>query len=348
MKTVGKPKLDCRDLDPDEYFSESRMSFGDHIEELRLHLWRAIVGFLLAVIICFLPWIGKPILNFISAPVEAQLKEYHAREFERKKKELLASEEGKKLIEPQKVDIIIARADGPKLKLDLKEDLVLSVKIRQDNVEKTLEAGAKLYRHDGLSFLKVEEAFMVYVKVCLVAGFVLASPWVFFQIWSFVAAGLYPHEKRLVNYYLPFSIFLFPFGVVFCEWIVIPRAVEALLWFGEWLNFRPDLRLSEWLGFAIILPVVFGLTFQTPLVMLFVYKIGVVDIEGFGKVRKYAYFGLAIAAAVLTPTGDPQTMLLMWAPMCLFYEFGILLCKMVPGGRLLEFDAEDSDEVIEV
>src|SRR5262249_3297276 len=129
-------------------------------------------------------------------------------------------------------------------------------------------------RKPMLATLNVQEAFVVYFKVCLMTGFVLASPWVFYQFWPFVAAGLYPHEKRYVNLYLPCSIGLFIVGVVVCEWVVIPKAVEALLWFNEWLGMQPELRLNEWLGFAIFMPVLFGISFQTPLVMLFLQRMG--------------------------------------------------------------------------
>ena len=117
-----------------------------------------------------------------------------------------------------------------------------------------------------LSTLRVAEGFMVYFKVCMVTAFVLASPWVFYQLWSFVAAGLYPNEKRYVNVFMPFSIGLFLAGVLLCELAVLPKAVEAFLWFNEWLGFAPELRLNDWLGFAIVMPLIFGLTFQTPLV----------------------------------------------------------------------------------
>src|SRR5207245_10128940 len=84
--------------------------------------------------------------------------------------------------------------------------------------------------------LSVVEAFMTYFKVALRCGLVLGSPWIFIQIWSFIAVGLYPHEKRLVNVYLPFSLLLFLIGVLACQFLVIPKAVGALLWFNEWLD----------------------------------------------------------------------------------------------------------------
>ena len=143
---------------------------------------------------------------------------------------------------------------------------------------------------------------------------------VLIQLWSFVAAGLYPHEKRLVNVYLPYSIGLFLVGVFLCEFFVIPKAVGALLWFNEWLGLEPDLRLNEWLGFAILMPVVFGVSFQTPLVMLFTERIGIFDVPTFRSYRRIAWFVMALIAAIILPATDAMSMLLLAGPMCVLYE----------------------------
>jgi sec-independent protein translocase protein TatC len=122
--------------------------------------------------------------------------------------------------------------------------------------------------------------------------------------------------------------------------------VEALLWFNEWLGMEPELRLNEWLGFAIIMPLIFGLTFQTPLVMLFMERIGFLRIETMRKQRRIAWFVMAIFAALVTPSPDVLSMLLLWLPMSLLYELGILLCRMQPPRPVL--DEGESDSGVEV
>ncbi|HEY7426773.1 MAG TPA: twin-arginine translocase subunit TatC, partial [Gemmataceae bacterium] len=201
---------------------------------------------------------------------------------------------------------------------------------------------------DNMSTLNVTEAFMVWFKVCIVCGIVLGSPWIFWQIWMFIAAGLYPHEKKLVHVYLPISLGLFLGGVLVCEFLVIPRAIEALLWFNEWLGLKPDLRLNEWLSFAIFMPLIFGLSFQTPLVMLFAAKLGVVNADSFRNKRRYAWMGMALFAAICTPSTDALSMLFLWVPMSLLFELGIWLIKMSPSEPELSEDAADSEEMIEV
>src|SRR5207247_616434 len=154
----------------------------------------------------------------------------------------------------------------------------------------------------------------------VMTGFVLGSPWIFLQIWSFIAVGLYPHEKRLVNVYMPFSLGLFICGVFICEFFVIPKTIEALLWFNEWMGLKPDMRLSEWLGFAIMMPVIFGLSFQLPLAMLFGYRIGLFSVDTFRGKRRVIWFLMAVFAAVITPSTDPYSMMFLWVPMCLLFE----------------------------
>ena len=212
----------------------------------------------------------------------------------------------------------------------------------------TYKATQLLGKRPTLSTLSISEAMMVYMKVSLVTGFVIGSPWIFFQVWSFVAAGLYPHEKKYVHYYLPFSLGLFLVGVLVCEFLVMPKAVEALLWFNQWLGLEPDMRLSEWLGFAIMMPVVFGLSFQTPLIMLFLNRIGIMTVDSFREKRRIIWFLMAIFAAIITPSVDPYGMLFLWVPMCLLFELGIYLCMLSPPPLRRDVEESESEELVEV
>jgi sec-independent protein translocase protein TatC len=183
---------------------------------------------------------------------------------------------------------------------------------------------------------------MVYFKVSLLCGVVLASPWIAYQIWAFIAAGMYPHERRYVYKYLPFSVGLFLAGVFLCQFVVVPGAVKALLGFNTWIDSDPDLRLNEWLSFAIILPLVFGLSFQTPLVMVFFNRLGVFGWQDYWSKWRYALFIIAVTAALLTPTPDAVTMMYLFAPMFGLYCVGVLICKHFP--PQFEEDSEDDQE----
>lgn len=186
--------------------------------------------------------------------------------------------------------------------------------------------------------LNVQEAFMTYVKVAVVGGIVLASPFIFWQIWLFVAAGLYPHEQRYVYVYLPFSLFLFIGGSLFCFFLVFPFVLTFLLSFNEWLEVTPQIRLSEWISFAVMLPLLFGVAFQLPLVMLFLERLSIFDADAYSSKRRMAILIISIISMLLTPA-DPASMLLMMAPLIALYELGILMCRYMPGRSPFQAEA---------
>ena len=376
--------------DPDDMFADTRMTFGEHIEDLRSHLLRAIYGFLIGFVIA-LP-LGKPVLRYIAKPVEEQLRQFNERYIDAKAaeaREELASGRLESLPPiPFKIDVNIddlvevfrgrlglpPEAAEKKPVLDKMQpgiqallaslDLDLLVDWRKFDDRRYVQLSGKvanpldyteqltrlnrIVHPDQLKTLSVQEAFLVLFKVIMVTGVVVSSPWVFYQLWSFIAAGLYPTEKRLVNVYLPFSLALFLVGVFTCELFVIPKAIEAMLWFNEYLGFQPDLRLSEWLGFAIFMPLVFGVSFQTPLVMYFMEKVGLFTVDMYKSKRRISWFLLAIFAAVITPSTDAFSMLFLWLPMCLLYELGIWMCLFSPRAPQEEWETSESEEMIEV
>jgi sec-independent protein translocase protein TatC len=361
--------------DPEDFFSDTRMSFGDHLEDLRTHLLRAVIGFVLILILVFVFdgvgavtstnfGIGRPVMDLITRPVELALQEYYEKRAEKVIEE--AAKENPSLPDnvafAQPVDIEVSSDDlakemarrfnvTPREKQDddAAEYVTIKAKVKPVQVAKGIQpALMKMGPKPSVMTLTIMEAMMVYFKVALMCGLVLGSPWLFWQIWSFVAAGLYPHEKKYVHIYGPFSLGLFVSGVLLCEFIVIPKAIMALLWFNEWLNIEPNFRLEDWLSFAIMLPLIFGISFQLPLVMLFLERIGIARIEMYRGYRRIAIFLMAILVIVILPTNDLVTFFLLWVPMCLLYELGILLCAY--GRKPNEFGIEepDSQEMVEV
>src|SRR5207244_446089 len=116
---------------------------------------------------------------------------------------------------------------------------------------------------------------------------------------------------------------------------------------NEWLGLEPDLRLNEWLSFALLLPLVFGLSFQTPLVMLFMAKIGIMDADAFRRKRRIAWFAMAFFAAIITPI-DALSMILLWIPMCGLYELGILMVQHSAKSSEMDMDVPEPEEMVEV
>jgi len=129
----------------------------------------------------------------------------------------------------------------------------------------------------------------------------------------------------VTKFLLPFSLGLFLSGVFLCFFGVLPVTLKFLLEFNVWLGIEPTLRLADWMSFATILPLVFGVCFQTPLVMVFLALIGIFNVDDFRSKRKVAILVMVVAGAVLTPSQDPFSMLMLAVPMIVLYELGILM-----------------------
>jgi sec-independent protein translocase protein TatC len=310
------------------------MSFGEHIEELRVRLVLALIGLFAGVIIAFIPPLdlGWRVMQSMQGPAKTALERFYRNEYAKKAQ---AAEEAK-AVSPTLQALI--PADGfataikqifPKAELLPPEQLkgiqlTVPLQYMQAGLIQATQ-GSVVQIDQSLISLAPLETITIFFMVCLVTGLVMASPWVFYQAWAFVAAGLYRHERHYVMRYLPVSLGLFLMGVVLCFYFVLPITMSFLLEFNVWLGVAPTLRLSEWMSFATILPLIFGLAFQTPLIMLFLERIGIFTIDDFRSKRKMAVLVITVAAAILTPGQDPFSMLLLAIPMVLLYELGILL-----------------------
>jgi sec-independent protein translocase protein TatC len=317
----------------DDPFRDSRMPLGDHLEELRRHLCRALLGLAVGVVVGF--FVAPAVLRLISAPIDRELLAFHQRRLQAQADRLAKGDPRlRELDAPRPVPIEVRRSELRKA-LGLppgRDDAWVSLEARVAPVRWAIATapGRELLSKPSLTSLTVLEPFTVYFKVSLYCGLVLASPWVFFQLWSFVAAGLYPHEKRWVRASLPIGIGLFLAGVALCQVVVLPQGVAYLLGYNEWLGVEPELRLSDWLNFALVLPLVFGACFQTPLAMFLLARVGIVGADAYRRHRRLAVFLLTAFAAVASPTPDAVNLLWLAVPLYALYEVGILLCRLAP------------------
>lgn len=180
--------------------------------------------------------------------------------------------------------------------------------------------------------LNAHEGFMIWLKAAFIAGFVIGSPWIFFQLWAFVAAGLYPHERKYVYIYLPFCLALFFGGAAMAFFIVMEPVLDFLFSYNRMMAIDPDPRISEWLGFVMFLPIGFGVAFQLPLVMLMLQRIGMFTTAAYLAKWRVAILVIFIIAMFLTPA-DPLSMLLLGGPLTVLYFLGILLCRFMPRNK---------------
>lgn len=185
-----------------------------------------------------------------------------------------------------------------------------------------------------LVILTPTEAFMTTLKTSLLAGLVISSPWVFYQMWRFVGAGLYRHERRVVEICVPFSALLFIAGTIFSYKIVLTYGLRFLMGFGGLTEkiAAPTIHLSAAVSFVTMMAVVMGAVFQLPLVMMVLAKIGIISTRTYTKYWRHSVAGMFLAAALLTPP-DPFTQVMMAGPLIGLYWLGVLLSWLVSGRK---------------
>jgi sec-independent protein translocase protein TatC len=311
------------EFDPDHY----RMTIGEHLEELRSRLVRGIIGFVIVLIGCFVFY--KDVVWFFCKPL---------------------------------VETLYSRHINPQLVVD-----------------------------------DVGEGFMVVIKITMIVAAAFAAPWILYQLWQFVAAGLYPKERKYVTRYLPLSILLLIGGMVFVYMLVLPwtlqffvdwnkalplrmqsvvqiveakipaangapaapllsvpsfpgdpaNASDGALWFdskthqlkfalsgeAQVISFNsPNLvaqeyKLSNYMDMVVMMLITFGLSFQLPLVVLALERIGIMPIETLRSGRRMVYFAMVVIAAVITPGDVVTATLALIVPLIGLYELGILLAR---------------------
>jgi sec-independent protein translocase protein TatC len=314
--------------------SMATMSFGEHIEELRVRLILGLLGLVVGVIVVFLPPldIASHVMRSMEAPAKAALDAFYKQEYDKKRTQAETEKATTPIVLARiPLDKFAGQLQGafPQLALPEPGSLVdrwLELPIQfPSSAMIGIVQNSTVQIDQSLVSLAPLETLTIFFMVALVSGLVIASPWVFYQIWAFVGAGLYRHERAYVQKFLPFSLGLFLAGVFLCFFAVLPVTLTFLLQFNVYLGVAPTLRLSEWMSFATMLPLIFGLAFQTPLVMLLLERLNIFTIDDFRSKRKFAILIITVSAGVLTPGQDPFSMILLAVPMILLYELGILM-----------------------
>jgi sec-independent protein translocase protein TatC len=316
MTAVAQPPAPKKPFDPDDY----RMTVGEHLEELRRRMLLGLIGVGVALAVCL--FFGDTVLELFCLPLTR-----------------------------------------------VQTDMGLNPQIHYDDVG---------------------EGFLVWLRVNVITAVALASPWVVYQLWQFVAAGLYPDERKYITRYAPLSIVLLLAGMAFVYWLVLPWSIAFFFDFANdiplphgttvattqahqpvtlpslrgdpasprdneiWIDSTtgqikiffdkqvrairfssqnllvPDIKLSRYIGLVTGMLLTFGLSFQMPLVVLALVRIGIVEIEQLRELRRYVYFGIVVIAAVITPGDVITATVLLTVPLMLLYELGIWLARVKP------------------
>jgi len=175
--------------------------------------------------------------------------------------------------------------------------------------------------------LRPTEAIISYFRIALICGLVLAMPVIIYQLLRFVLPGLTRQERRYVFFLVPGAGISFAIGVAFAAFVMLPFAVNYLKGFLSDLV-QPTYSLEYYISFVTTMLLWVGLIFETPLMMFFLAKIGLINAKQLSRYRKYAILVIAIIAAVITPTPDPFNMSLVMGPLWILYEIGVLLARL--------------------
>lgn len=340
----------------EDRLEQSKMSFSQHLEELRNALLKSLAALVLGFLVGL--FVGTDVVDYVQQPIRESLETYYRRQAERT--QLARLEEMQAAGEPVPADLPAAAANMANQNLapkdlyvdraELEHALALGETIdaaaeSADPNRFTRERMVRLRVYEplandsrlSLNNLNAFEPFTIYMKASFVVGAVLASPFIFYFLWQFVAAGLYHTERKYVYTYMPMSLGLFFAGAALAYFVAFGFVLDFLFWFNEQVGVTPMLRLSEWMSFVLLMPLGFGIGFQLPLVMLLLERLGVFTIEDYTRHWKISVVVICTIAMFLTPP-DPGSMIAMSTPLVALYFGGVLLCKHMPGGPLRRRD----------
>ena len=193
-----------------------------------------------------------------------------------------------------------------------------------------------------MAFGSLTEPFWVNMSVALWGGIFLASPFIFYQLWRFIAPGLYKRERRITVAFAGFSAVFFIGGALFCYYVVLERMIDFLLGYAS-ADTRPTLMLSPYLDLTRDLMLAFGGIFELPLLIYFLSMVGMVTHRGLWKFNRWFVVLAFVIGAVLTPSPDVPTQLMMALPMIVLYNLSIILAWTVSRKRA-KTDAAQSQE----
>ncbi len=177
-----------------------------------------------------------------------------------------------------------------------------------------------------LIYTGLTEAFFTYMKVAFFAALIMTSPFILYQIWKFIAPGLLPKEKKYVVPFVISSTFLFVSGVLFGYFIALPPAFKFFVSFNN-QYLQAMLSFKDYLSLFVTFLLGFGLSFELPIFMFFLAKLGIVDAAKLSRQRRYAILVIFIVAAILTPSPDALSQMLMAIPLMFLYEVSIFVVK---------------------
>ena len=326
--------------------------FLEHLEDLRVMITQIVITVVVASVICFtfqahvMRVLRKPVDNVWSTHMQATLPEEIKIEDWEQAKSIV---DHASVLDPAERTKLFARFDEGtrdlitavryiRASMALPEDERDDYLLNETGLDKKTLGLVKKLRKTGaeadasgtpnlsmMSALKPTETFLLSMKLAIFAGLVVSFPLLLYFILRFVLPGLKEKEQSVLWPAMGIGFGLFLVGVLFAYFFVLPR---ALVFFFEWdqsLEVGSDWRIGWYIGFATQFTLLFGLAFELPVVIMALVKIGLLNFEIMTRTRRYAIVAIVVLAAVITPTGDPITLMMLAIPMYLLYETCILL-----------------------
>lgn len=177
-----------------------------------------------------------------------------------------------------------------------------------------------------LNAFNVIDPVLIYLKVIIFIACVLISPVAMYQLWAFISPGLHSRERRVTLNYIPFAFLLMLGGISFAYFVLLPYVMKFMMNLSEDLGIAQTIGINEYFTFLFQLVIPFAIVFQLPVVLLFCSRLGILNPTTLVKVRKYAYFGLFVIAAFITPP-DLLSHLFVTVPLFILYEISIIISR---------------------
>lgn len=311
------------DEDEDEEGGGPVKPFLDHLEDLRWTLIKVVVSVLLGMLVCLVA--GNRLVAFLTWPLTHAQRMLPAAQ-QRVPLLLGTNEVGRVQLATVPLPPAYRSNDISALELvpvPVGDRWLLGLNVQTNRQAEYAAANLVVLKNYGpLS------AFMVALKIALYGGLVVSAPFVIFFIGQFVLPALKIKEKQFLYRVAGLGSLLFVVGVAFCYLLIMQVALMASVQFSQWMGFGADeWRAEEYVGFVCKFMLGMGLSFQLPLVILTLVKVGLVDYESLASFRQYFIVGNLVLSAVITPSGDPFTMVLMALPLQILYEGSLLVAR---------------------
>ncbi|MFM8574164.1 MAG: twin-arginine translocase subunit TatC [Pirellula sp.] len=327
----------------DDLFEKSSMTFGEHLEELRIALVKSSIWLALGLIVGIL--LATRVVSYMQGPLEKSLENFYKKQSIQE----MAASSGKDVSEDLQQWMKNNKLVSQYVWIDPSR-LLKTDRSRHDSTSSEPTPAEQLANPDfeglpdpskmmkvrmfvsvkaGTEALGLQEPFMIWLKAAFVVAVVVASPGIFYHLWQFVAAGLYPHERRYVYFFLPTSLILFWAGAFLAFFVIFQLVIDFLLDFNASMGIGASPRLTDYMSFALFLPLGFGIAFQLPLAMLVLERLGVFSVHTYISQWRIAVLAIAFISMILTPA-DLASFIGMGVPLVALYFLGVAMCHYLP------------------